>query len=247
MSVMSMLRALPRRRHHRVSAAQYERRYNLNQLQKFEGVLNRNGGSLQQFASILEFGYGFGRLMQYLFKLAPQAHVFGCHIQSDLVAECRRKHPQGCFITNDPTPPLSFGDAQFDLIYSYSVFTHLSEPNHAAWLKELARTLRPGGVMLHTTHSYESLRRAAMFSPESLIKYKLPKPVDAFIRSSHGYHYVVDNPSTPEYGLAIISKEYIMTRWPRYSGLALVDYAKGAIESYPEGCHDIVVLVKEPQ
>ena len=66
-------------------------------------------------------------------------------------------------------------------------------------------------------------------------------------RSSPGYHYVVKNPSTPEYGLTIISKEYVMTRWPRYSGLTLVDYAEGAIESYPEGCHDIVMLVKELQ
>ena len=230
-----------------LSAAEYEKRYNLNQLQKFEAVLNRNSRSLQQFTSILEFGCGFGRLTQYLFELVPQAHVFGCDIQSDLVAECCRKYPQGCFITNDPTPPLNFDDAQFDLIYSYSVFTHLSEPNHAAWLKELARTLSPGGVMLHTTHSYESLRRAEMFSPESLMKYKLPGPVDAFIRSSHSYHYVVNNPSTPEYGLAIISKEYVMTRWSRYSGLTLVDYAEGALESYPEGCHDIVMLVKEPQ
>ena len=99
---MSMLRALPLRRHRRWSAAECEKRYNLNQLQKFEAVLNRNGRSLRQFASIVEFGCGFGRLTQYLFELVPQAHLFGCDIQSDLVAECRRKYPQGCFINKRP-------------------------------------------------------------------------------------------------------------------------------------------------
>jgi SAM-dependent methyltransferase len=230
-----------------LSRAELEDCYCLNQLQKFEAVLNRNGYSMRQFSSILEFGCRYGRLTRYLFDLVPQARVFGCDILKEGILDCRRKYPRGVFTVNDPAPPLNFEDAQFDLIYSYSVFTHLSESNHAAWLKELARLLRPGGVMLHTTHSYEYLTRAAMFSPESIEKYRLPEPFDAFIRAPHPYHYVVDNPSTPEYGLTIISKEYAMTRWPQYSGLALCDYAEGAIESYPEGCHDIVMLVKEPR
>ena len=163
------------------------------------------------------------------------------------IQDCRRKFPRGVFITNEPTPPLGFEDEQFDLIYSYSVFTHLAEPNHAAWLKELGRLLRPGGVMLHTTHSYEYLKRAAVFSRESIEKYRLPEPVEAFIQLPDRYHYVMDNPETPEYGSTIISKEYVMTKWPHYSGLRLCEYAEGSIESYPEGCHDIVLLVKDPQ
>lgn len=100
--------------------------------------------------------------------------------------------------------------------------------------------------MLHTTHSYEYLNRVAIFSPNSINKYRLPEPVEAFIQLPTRYHYVVDEPATPEYGATIISKEYVMTKWPQYSGLKLCEYAEGAIESYPEGCHDIVILVKEP-
>jgi SAM-dependent methyltransferase len=233
------------RRRRRLSAAELEKRYNLNQIQKFEAVLTRHGRSLRQFSSILDFGCDHGRLTQYLFSLAPHARVFGCDILGDAVAECRRRFPQGRFVKNDPEPPLSFDDAQFDLIFSYSVFTHLTEANHASWLKEFGRTLRPGGVMLHTTHSYEFVRRAATFSPEWLEVCNVPGDVDAFVRSPHRYHYVVDNPATPEYGQTIISKEYVMTRWPHYSGLTLIDYAEGAIEAYPAGCQDIVMLAKE--
>ena len=243
---MSLLRTLiPSRRRHYV--AWLENAYHINQLQSFEAVLNRNGYSLRQFSSILDFGCGNGRLTRYLFDIVPEARVFGCDVQSDLVAECSRRYPNGGFITNDPTPPLDFDDAQFDLIYSYSVFTHLSESNHAAWLEELAGKLRPGGVMLHTTKSYESLRRMAMFSSESVEKYKLPEPVDAFIQTTHRYHYVVDDPSTPEYGQTIISRDYITTRWPDYTGMELVEYVEGAIEAYWEGCQDIVLLVKNPK
>ena len=221
-----------------------ERRYDLNQLQRFEAVLNRHGRSLRACASVFEFGCGEGRLTQYLFTVAPGASIWGCDVRPEAIAACRRRCPSGRFIVNQPAPPLPVADAQCDLIYSYSVFTHLSEPNHHAWLKELARILKPGGVMLHTVHSYEYLRRAALFSPESLKKYSLPEPVEEFIQSGRGYFYVVEDPSMPEYGHTIICKEYVLERWPQYSGLELVEYAEGAIEAYPEGCQDLVLMRK---
>jgi len=227
------------------SSGNGERRYSINQLQKFEAVLNQNGMSLLQFKSILDFGCGFGRLTQHLFELIPNTRIFGCDTEPHLVATCRKKFPQGTFITNNPTPPLDVNNEVFDLIFSYSVFTHLSESNHAAWLKELAEKLRPGGIMMHTIHSYEALKRLEIFSPESLDKYKLPEPVHSFFQPSDRYHYNVTDVSKPEYGYTIISKDYVMKKWPTYSGLRLVDYAEGAIESYPEGCHDIILLVKE--
>jgi len=221
-----------------------ERRYNLNQLQRFEAVLNRHGYSLRSCASVLEFGCGEGRLTQYLFPVAPGASIWGCDVRPEAIAAARRRCPAGRFLVNQPAPPLPVADAQCALVFSYSVFTHLSEPNHHAWLKELARVVKPGGMMLHTVHSYEYLRRAALFSPESLSKYALPESVEAFIRSGRGYFYVVEDPSRPEYGHTLISKEYVTTRWPQSAGLDLLEYVEGAIEAYPEGCQDLVLMEK---
>ncbi len=230
-----------------MSAEEAENRYNLNQLQRFESVLNGHGRSLRQFSSTLDFGCRSGRLTQYLSWLAPQAEVYGCDVDTEEVAECRRICPGGHFYANGLMPPLQYADEQFDLIWSYGVFTSLPEANHVSWLEELARVLRPGGMMLHTTHSYEYLRRASMFSPHSLEKYAYTEPVEKFIQSGQGYYYIVHNPGTPDYGLAIISKEYVTTKWPIYTGLTLVDYVEGAVEAYPEGCQDMVLLAKEPR
>jgi SAM-dependent methyltransferase len=49
-------------------------------------------------------------------------------------------------------PPLPFEDASFDLVYSISVFTHLDEEMQDAWLNELKRVLRPGGILIITVH-----------------------------------------------------------------------------------------------
>jgi len=221
----------------------YRVRYDLNQLQKYESVLNHHKNSLTDFEKVLEFGCGHGRLIQYLFGINTKASVFGTDILQEQVNKCKEKFPQGVFIRNGSEPPIELEDNQFDLIYSYSVFTHLSEINHLAWLKELCRILKPGGKMLHSVKSYEFVRRAKIFSPQNLVKYELIEPYEQF-EIDYPYHYIVDNPNTPEYGLTIISKNYIMENWHKETGLEILDYAEGCIEAYPEGCHDLVLLHK---
>ena len=155
-------------------------RYDLNQVQRYEYVLNQNKQSLQQFKSVLEFGCGHGRLLSHMLDIIPNASVFGADVIQEQINKCREQFPSGVFICNRPEPPIDFEDNQFDLIYSYSVFTHFSESNHLAWLKELERILKPGGMMLHSVKSYEFVRRAKIFSPQNLVKYQLSEPFEKF-------------------------------------------------------------------
>lgn len=222
----------------------FRRTIDLGQLQKMESVLNRHGFTLSQFKTILEFGCRYGRLTQYLFELVSSAQIFGCDINLEELKKCRKKLPKGHFFHNNVYPPLSFEDHQFDFIYSYSVFTHLDEKSHRNWLKELSRILRPGGVMLHTIHSYECLRRLRLFSSKSIEKYELPGGVEQFLNSGCAYHYTIDNEKMPEYGMTIIRSDYVAEKWPQYSGMQILEHAVGAIEMHPEGCQDIILLVK---
>jgi len=118
----------------------------------------------------------------------------------------------------------------------------LSEESHIRWLQELARILKPNGVMLHSVKSPLALRRMELFSPENLLKYR-----DNSIKNYEtdiSYHYILDNPSNPEYGQTIINKDYILKNWPVYSGLKIIDFQEGWIEAYPEGCHDLILMGK---
>ena len=227
--------------------------YCLNQIQEIEKLLNRNGYSLFQFNSVLDFGCGDGRLTKHLFELIPNATIYGCDVGSREVSQCKQNFTEGNFFVNKAKPPLNLQNYKFDFIFSYSIFTHLSEKNHIAWLRELAQFLTDGGVMLHTTHGYECLKRLRAFDPKSLDKYNLNKDLDMLMNEKNLYHFTVpdeigrirsDDPEKPEYGLSIISKDYVMNNWEKYSGIRLCDYIEGGIESSPEGCHDVIILSK---
>jgi SAM-dependent methyltransferase len=113
--------------------------------------------SLDEIASVLDFGCGCGRVTRYFRK--HEGEVAGSDVNRDAVAWCRANLPFGNFELNGLAPPLVFADASFDLVYALSVFTHLTADLQLAWRDELRRVLRPGGRLLVTTHGRSYLPR----------------------------------------------------------------------------------------
>jgi SAM-dependent methyltransferase len=64
-----------------------------------------------------------------------------------------RRLPRPRMLAMDATK-MDFPDASFDFVYSFSVFEHLPDP--AAVLRDIVRTLRPGGVVYTHLHLYTS-------------------------------------------------------------------------------------------
>lgn len=100
----------------------------------------------------LDFGCGCGRTLAWLREAAPGAEFDGVDVDAEAIAWCRANLPWARFEATTSNPPLPFADATFDLVYAISVFTHLDAPAQAAWLRELGRVLKPGGVLLFTVH-----------------------------------------------------------------------------------------------
>ena len=99
---------------------------------------------------VMDFGCGAGRTLRYFLEEAERAEFWGVDIDApsiDLLAETVSPplHLRRC----EYTPPLDFDSGSFDLIWSISVFTHLTD-NSLPWLLELHRVLRPGGVLIAT-------------------------------------------------------------------------------------------------
>ena len=103
---------------------------------------------------VLEWGCGPGRLIRHLGALLPGVDLTltGADYNGQSIDWCRRHLPGASFVENQLMPPLPLGTARFDVVYCFSVFTHLSEAVQLAWARELGRVLKPGGLLICTTH-----------------------------------------------------------------------------------------------
>ena len=104
--------------------------------------------------SILEWGCGPGRLIRHWEELLADysVKVTGTDYNSRTIDWCIENLPGQEFVKNDLMPPIALGDEQFDVVYCFSVFTHLSWEAQQAWAAELKRLLKPGGIFICTTH-----------------------------------------------------------------------------------------------
>ena len=100
---------------------------------------------------MLDFGCGCGRVLRYWQGL-PQTEIHGAEPSEPLAEWCRRNLPFARIVRTRALPPLPYESAGFDLVYAVSVFTHLTEQEQLLWTAELARILRPGGLLLLTLH-----------------------------------------------------------------------------------------------
>jgi SAM-dependent methyltransferase len=124
--------------------------------ESIRAAVGRQGVALEELGALLDFGCGCGRVMRHWRGLDG---VHGSDMNAEAVAWCRANLPFGRFETNGLAPPLAFAGDSFDLVYALSVFTHLTVDLQYAWLGELRRVLRPGGLLLLTTHGRAYLER----------------------------------------------------------------------------------------
>jgi ubiquinone/menaquinone biosynthesis C-methylase UbiE len=84
--------------------------------------------------------------------------LHGVDVDGEAIAWCEENLAGGQFTVSPVTPPLSFASEYFDAVYCISVFTHLDEAMQDKWLAELARILKPGGVLVFTIHGERAAR-----------------------------------------------------------------------------------------
>jgi len=120
---------------------------------------------------VCEWGCGPGRVIAPLRRLLrrPTVEIFGTDYNADTVEWCNRNLRGIAFLKNELEPPLPFAQESLDCVYALSVFTHLSEPQHAKWMDELRRVIRPGGLLMLTTHSDAAADRLV---PTELQRYR---------------------------------------------------------------------------
>jgi ubiquinone/menaquinone biosynthesis C-methylase UbiE len=149
---------------------------------------------LKPDATLLEVGCGMGRLAAALTKYLSQTGKYeGLDITRIGVGWCQRKitskypnfrfhlvdafnnvyNPKGK--TKQSEYEFPYSDESFDLIFSYSVFTHMVLEDTTHYLSEISRVLKTGGTSINTFLLLNSESRSLMEAGQSSfnLKYQL--------------------------------------------------------------------------
>jgi SAM-dependent methyltransferase len=196
-------------------------------VEQFEAACRGQDRSLADAESLLDFGCGCGRLLLPLRRspLLSGCRLVGSDVDAEAIGWLRAACPDLKLAVNSFSPPLPFEDDEFDVIVSFSVFTHLDERSQFAWLRELRRVLSPDGVALLTVHgpgNYEvyragrwvansraCARRVASHGNGSLEREGfIFEPFDRNLSNEADFSGI-----DSDYGLTFHSREYIKRFW----------------------------------
>lgn len=205
------------------------------------GLLRRAGHDLAQFHDIYDFGCGCGRLTRALSERAPQARLTATDIDEEAIAWLAEHMPDADVRVNPWLPPLPFADGAFDLVIVISVFTHLPEDYQDAWLAELRRVTKPGGVVIATVHGEAHWRQTWDVNyAEAPRRLRLESRLLALRRRLRGFvHWRGDGWERifPDfYHTSWHRPAYLRRHWSRWFEVLRIE------EGTSPGDHDFVVL-----
>ena len=200
---------------------------------------------------VFDMGCGLGRVAIPLTRYLTSGTYTGVDVMADLVEEARGRissaHPNFQFHHLDVYSGsynkaassqardvrFHFPDSGFDVIFLFSVFSHMLPEDVATYLAEFQRLLRPGGMVLATF--FLMTPRAEAVIARGRTEYTFPHP--------HG-EVRVQNPEIPE--AAVCYPQPLAEALIRDSGLEQVYTSYGSWSAHPRALtgQDVIVCRK---
>ncbi|MEA2621195.1 MAG: hypothetical protein QOH61_105 [Chloroflexota bacterium] len=155
-----------------------------------------------QSATALDYGAGWGRLTRLMLPYVPDGRLFAC----DAWERARRLFdglgfPFRSDAVDEIPTSLPYRDGQFDLVWLFSVLTHLPADRADAVMRSLPRIVSPEGLVVITVRPPQRWRS---------------EPVLAAAHDRDGFAH---QPAGEGWGETSMSLDYIARRWPQWQVL----------------------------
>lgn len=139
-------------------------------------------------APLLDFGCGDGLFTEAVF--GKQDGMYGCDIASAELPAARDSGVYRCGVQFADGHHLPYRDGAFGSVYSNSVIEHIPDPHNV--LPELARVLRPGGLLVLTVPSdqFRKLLDGVKTAPTQEAAENYARGVD--MRFAHHHYHTAD-------------------------------------------------------
>lgn len=205
----------------------------LNEAFNFYSEIKRHAGKwgqkLGRESRILDFGCGWGRIIRFFLKDVTAENLYGIDVDSEMTDLCIKTVGHGHYSAIKPLPPLEFSEGSFDIIYAYSVFSHLAESVHIQWIEEFSRILKPGGILVATTQARSFIELCRTLRNQSnssnnwhhALAHSFVDTEAAFADYDNGkFLYSPTGGGGPRdasfYGEAVIPQKYVEREWTKY-------------------------------
>ena len=181
---------------------------------------------------ILDLPCGHGRVLRTLKAAFPEAEVTACDLDRDAVDFCA-VHLGAVPVYSHERPDNIELEGPFDVIWCGSLLTHLNDDRWPGWLELFTSVLRPGAVLVFTTHGphiAQDLRSRAREIDKELL--------DGYDREGFGYR---EDPGPGCYGTSLSSLSWVSGQLEQAPGLRLLSYT----ERGWWGWQDAVAAIRE--
>lgn len=143
-------------------------------------VLRHNG--LAEGMVLYDLGCGCGRTAQALQRSGWHGSYIGADVVPELLEELARQCPGYATVLN-LTPTIAAPDGSLDMVFHWSVFTHLFPGEAYLYTVEAFRALKPGGRMVFSFLEMEDAKHDRIWqaSLDQLRAGKSAAQLDAFL------------------------------------------------------------------
>ena len=171
--------------------------------------------------SYLDFGCASGRVLRHFCMQSDIPNLWGSDINGRHIKWLNDHLPPRLkIIHNSCVPQIQIADNSMDVVSAFSVFTHI-DTFETAWLAEIYRILKPGGLCYLTVHNEDTwkflqtaddddglLRHFRNSDPNfsDLLKHDIPVERQSFRHTDLG----------PYRGVVVHSNAYLQKTWGRF-------------------------------
>ena len=158
--------------------------------------------------SMLDFASGYGCVTRHMRNIFPNINIVAMDIH-EKAYQFNRDH-LGLKAAMSQTKPEGVKPFfAFDVVFALSFFSHLPKQRFFPWLKKLTEFVKPGGLLLFTTHGQESHRT-------QMPQVKLDEDGYGFIPESEQFDL-----STEDYIHAVTYPNFVLREVEKLEGMDL--------------------------
>jgi SAM-dependent methyltransferase len=164
---------------------------------------------------VLDFGCSSGRVVRVLHAAHPGAAFHGCDPNGEAI-DWAATHLRGIeFVVSPQRPPLELDADSLDAAYAISIWSHFNAAPGLAWLAEMARVIRPGGVLIFSTHGFQSIALRA--GRGEAASGGVVRAANDLYASGFSFYPLFDDGGDwgvvdPDWGMAFLTPEWLLPR-----------------------------------